>query len=74
MESHAAADTIVASLGILIHYAGDQAFYRYSTDNVVMPERGRSRDISSGNTTQKPLRRPHARMCARQRAQEPPRP
>jgi antirestriction protein ArdC len=52
VAAHAAADAIVASLGIPVHYAGDPAFYRPSTDDIVMPRRWRFRDTSSGDATQ----------------------
>jgi antirestriction protein ArdC len=52
VQGHAAADAIVASLGIPVGYAGDQAYYRPAIDDIVMPDRWRFRDTSSGDATQ----------------------
>ncbi len=51
VEAHAAADAVVSSLGVPVHYAGDQAYYRPAHDDIQMPERWRFHATSSGDAT-----------------------
>ncbi len=51
VEVHAAADIVIAAAGVPISHAGQQAFYRPSTDSIVLPERWRFRATEAGDAT-----------------------
>jgi antirestriction protein ArdC len=51
VEAHGAADTIIAASGVEIVHAGQSAYYRPSTDTVVLPEQWRFRATEAGSAT-----------------------
>lgn len=51
VETYGAADMIIAGSGIAIEHSGQRAFYRPSTDTVVLPEQWRFRATDAGSAT-----------------------
>ena len=51
VEARAAADAIIAAAGVPVVHTGQRAFYRPSTDSVVLPEQWRFRNTDAGDAT-----------------------
>ena len=51
VEAHSVADAIIAASGIEIVHSGQSAFYRPSTDTVVLPEQWRFHATAAGSAT-----------------------